>query len=184
VTVIGQIHYWASSSTLVATDVPINFYVTPAGGTKTRIGQTTMPSLSTVGPDNGTGYVYATWRDRGGQERSPLFGEREGSNEEAREGAGQLQGFQRGRSAQGQHGTALGAINRGRRTASCEHERSHSGGCHELDSTGTHGWLTKRGSRFAYGGGLPSASPNTHVTPRTFRIQRAERWFAGTAMAR
>ena len=63
VTIFAQIHYWASDSTLVATNIPVNFYVISEGGTKTVIGQTTIPSLSILGPEYGARYVYATWRN-------------------------------------------------------------------------------------------------------------------------
>jgi len=57
ITLSIQIHYWASDSTKLATNVPINFYVTPAGGTKARIGQTIIPSISIAGPDSGSRFV-------------------------------------------------------------------------------------------------------------------------------
>jgi len=63
VTLFAQIHYWASDSALIASNIPVNVYVKSADGTRTLIGQTIIPSLSVLGPDYGTRYVYATWRN-------------------------------------------------------------------------------------------------------------------------
>ena len=63
ITIAGQIHYWASDSTMVATNVPIDFYVTPVGASPILVGQTTIPTLSVASPDFGSRIVYATWRN-------------------------------------------------------------------------------------------------------------------------
>ena len=65
ITVVVQIHYWASDSTVVATNVPVNFYATAPGSTPVKLGQTTIDSLSVLGPDYGARYVYATWKNPG-----------------------------------------------------------------------------------------------------------------------
>lgn len=68
ITIFAAIHYWATSTDLLAHDVPVNLYVTEVTSTspqKIKIGQTTMDSLSVGGPDFGSRYVYATWKNTG-----------------------------------------------------------------------------------------------------------------------
>ena len=62
ITIAAQIQYWASDSSIVATNVPIDVYeVNPTLTTKVLIGQTIIPSLSVASPDFGSRVVYATW---------------------------------------------------------------------------------------------------------------------------
>ena len=65
ITVFAEIHYWATSTALVAEDIPVNLYVISPGEPKERIGQTTIASLSVAAPENGSRYVYATWKNPG-----------------------------------------------------------------------------------------------------------------------
>jgi hypothetical protein len=65
ISVFAEIRYWATSTALVARDIPVNIYTTYPGEAKELIGQTVIPSLSMVAPENGSRYVYATWKNRG-----------------------------------------------------------------------------------------------------------------------
>ena len=65
ITVFAEIHYWATSTALLAEDIPVNIYVTYPGTPKELIGQTTIPSLSVGAPEYGSRYVYATWKNTG-----------------------------------------------------------------------------------------------------------------------
>ena len=65
ITVFSEILYWASSTTLVAEDIPVNVYVTYPGTPKELIGQTVIPSMSIGAPENGSRFVYATWKNPG-----------------------------------------------------------------------------------------------------------------------
>lgn len=65
ITVVAELHYWASSTSLVAEDIPVNIYATYPGTPRERIGQTVIPSLSVGAPDYGSRYVFATWRNSG-----------------------------------------------------------------------------------------------------------------------
>lgn len=64
ITIVAQVHYWASSSTLVARNVPVSFYVTYPGSPPVKVGQTVINSLAVTGPDFGSRYVYANWRNQ------------------------------------------------------------------------------------------------------------------------
>jgi len=65
ITVFAEIHYWAQNTTLVAQNVPVNFYVTSPGSPKMKIGRELISSLSVGAPDYGSHYVYATWMNQG-----------------------------------------------------------------------------------------------------------------------
>ncbi len=65
ITVFAAIRYWASSSALIAQNVPVNVYATYPGTPKVQIGQTLLKSLSVGSPDFGARYVYATWKNQG-----------------------------------------------------------------------------------------------------------------------
>jgi hypothetical protein len=68
ITLFAEIQYWASSTALVAHNVPVNLYVTPVTVPATprmKIGQTVIASLSVGSPDFGSRYVYATWKNPG-----------------------------------------------------------------------------------------------------------------------
>ncbi|MEA3277380.1 MAG: CARDB domain-containing protein [Pseudomonadota bacterium] len=65
ITVFAELHYWALSTSLLAEDIPVNFYATYPGTAREQIGQTIIPSLSVGAPDHGSRYVYATWRNAG-----------------------------------------------------------------------------------------------------------------------
>jgi hypothetical protein len=63
ITVFAQILYWASSTDLVANNIPVNFYVTYPGTDKLKIGNTVISSMSVGAPDFGSRYVYTTWKN-------------------------------------------------------------------------------------------------------------------------
>ncbi|MDL1984612.1 MAG: hypothetical protein LWX54_10580 [Deltaproteobacteria bacterium] len=63
ITIFAEINYWATSTALVALNVPINFYATYPGTPKMKIGETIIDSLSVGPPDFGSRYVYASWRN-------------------------------------------------------------------------------------------------------------------------
>ncbi len=65
ITIFAEINYWATSTDLVAQDVPVNFYVTYPGTPKMKIGETTIDRLSVGAPDFGSRYVYTSWKNRG-----------------------------------------------------------------------------------------------------------------------
>lgn len=65
ITVFAAIRYWASSSALIAQNVPVNIYAAYPGTPKVKIGQTLLKSLSVGSPDFGARYVYATWKNTG-----------------------------------------------------------------------------------------------------------------------
>ncbi len=67
ITIFAEIGYWATSTALVAQNVPVNLYVTYPGSPKMKIGQTVIDSLSVGSPDFGSRYVYATWKNNQGQ---------------------------------------------------------------------------------------------------------------------
>ncbi|NOZ67837.1 MAG: hypothetical protein GXP46_00985 [Deferribacteres bacterium] len=64
ITIFAEIRYWATSTDLVALNVPVNFYVTYPGTPKMKIGETVIDRLSVGAPDFGSRYVYATWKNR------------------------------------------------------------------------------------------------------------------------
>ncbi|MBV5329046.1 MAG: hypothetical protein JZU65_15690 [Chlorobium sp.] len=64
ITVFAEINYWATSTDLVAQNIPVNFYITYPGTPKTKIGQTVISSLSIGTPDSGSRYVYASWKNQ------------------------------------------------------------------------------------------------------------------------
>ena len=65
ITVFAQIQYWATSTDLVAEDIPVNIYVTYPGSPALKIGETTIGRLSVGSPDFGSRYVFATWKNQG-----------------------------------------------------------------------------------------------------------------------
>lgn len=65
ITVFAEIQYWATSTGLVAEDIPVNIYATYPGSDPVKIGETTIDRLSVVSPDFGSRYVYATWKNQG-----------------------------------------------------------------------------------------------------------------------
>ena len=65
ITIFAEINYWATSTDLVAQDVPVNFYVTYPGTPKMKIGETVINRLSVGAPDFGSRYVYTSWKNRG-----------------------------------------------------------------------------------------------------------------------
>lgn len=65
ITVFAEIKYWATSTALVAQNVPVNLYFTKPGDPKVKIGQTLINSLSVGAPDFGSRYVYGTWKNQG-----------------------------------------------------------------------------------------------------------------------
>jgi len=64
ITIFAEIRYWATSTDLVALNVPVNFYVTYPGTPKVKIGETTIDRLSVGAPDFGSRYVYTSWKSR------------------------------------------------------------------------------------------------------------------------
>jgi hypothetical protein len=64
ITVFAEIRFWATSTDLVAKDVPINIYVTYPGISSIKIGSTLIDQMSVGSPDFGSRYVYATWKNR------------------------------------------------------------------------------------------------------------------------
>jgi hypothetical protein len=64
ITIFAKIKYWATSTDLVALNVPVNFYVTYPGTPKIKIGETTINRLSVGAPDFGSRYVYTSWKSR------------------------------------------------------------------------------------------------------------------------
>ena len=61
--IFANIHYWAESTTFVAENVPINFYVTFPGFEKMLIGSTVIDQLTVGAPDLGSQWVFASWRN-------------------------------------------------------------------------------------------------------------------------
>jgi hypothetical protein len=57
ITIFAEINYWATSTVLVALNVPINFYAIYPGTPKMKIGETIIDSLSVGTPDFGSRYV-------------------------------------------------------------------------------------------------------------------------------
>ncbi|GMT41336.1 MAG: hypothetical protein IEMM0001_2071 [bacterium] len=64
ITIFAEIKYWATSTDLVAQNVPVNFYVTYPGTPKMKIGETVINRLSVGFPDYGSRYVYTSWKSR------------------------------------------------------------------------------------------------------------------------
>ena len=64
ITVFAEILYWASSTALVAQDIPVHFYVTYPGSPMLKIGETMIDRISVGAPDFGSRYVYTTWKNR------------------------------------------------------------------------------------------------------------------------
>lgn len=65
ITIFAKIRYWATSTALVARDIPVNIYTTYPGEAKELIGQTVIPSLSVDAPEKGSRYVYTNWKNQG-----------------------------------------------------------------------------------------------------------------------
>lgn len=65
ITVFAKIRYWATSTDMVAQDVPVNFYATRPPAERILIGRSFIESLSAGGPDWGSRYVYTTWKNDG-----------------------------------------------------------------------------------------------------------------------
>jgi hypothetical protein len=64
ITVFSEIRYWATSTDLLALEVPVTIYVTDPGTPRIKIGSTTIDKMSVGSPDFGSRYVYATWKNR------------------------------------------------------------------------------------------------------------------------
>ena len=62
ITLFAQFQYWASDTSVVAQNVPVNTYIVDSSGQKTRIGQTVLDSLSLATTDTGGRYVFSTWK--------------------------------------------------------------------------------------------------------------------------
>jgi hypothetical protein len=65
ITVFAEIQYWATSTDLVAENIPINVYVTKPGEAKEKIAEAVIPRLSVGAPEYGSRYVYTTWKNPG-----------------------------------------------------------------------------------------------------------------------
>jgi hypothetical protein len=63
ITIIANIHYWATSSTLLAKDIAVKFYVTYPGDSKMLVRQTFIDRISVASPDNGERYASASWKN-------------------------------------------------------------------------------------------------------------------------
>lgn len=64
ITIIADIRYWASDTSIKAEDVPVNFYVTYPGLPKIKIGETFIDSISVADPDFGSSLIYAGWKNQ------------------------------------------------------------------------------------------------------------------------
>ncbi len=62
ITIFAQAQYWASDTSVVAHNVPVNTYIVDSSGQKTKIGQTILDSLSLATTDAGGRYVFSTWK--------------------------------------------------------------------------------------------------------------------------
>jgi len=65
ITTLAEIRYWATSTALVAQNVPVNIHVTYPGNPKIKVGQTAIKSIAMGSPDFGSRYVYASWKNQG-----------------------------------------------------------------------------------------------------------------------
>jgi hypothetical protein len=66
ITIVAELQYWATRTSLLAEDIPVNLYaIDPGTASRELIGRTIIPSLSVGAPDYGSRYVFATWRNRG-----------------------------------------------------------------------------------------------------------------------
>ena len=64
ITILVNIHFWATSTAILAEDIGVNVYVTYPGFPKMRVGQTIIDAISVGMPDFGSRYVYASWKNR------------------------------------------------------------------------------------------------------------------------